>query len=91
MTPSSHLAFALRRVTDEAVLAVPGGHEVSATISVARTDGVRLLRWVEVAHDAEFYAGWQPEDHQRALLRLHRRLRTRLADLALQHTRERDW
>lgn len=90
MPPASHLDFSLRRVTDEAVRAVTGGHEVSATVSVARNDGVRLLRWVEVAHDREFYAGWQPEDHQAALLRLHRRLKARVADLAVEHARERD-
>lgn len=90
MTPSSHRDFALRRVTDEAVRAVNGGHVVFATVSVARTDGVHLLRWVEVAHDAEFYAGWEPKDHQAASLRLHRRLKVRVADLAAEHARERD-
>lgn len=86
----SRLDFTLRRIWDETVTAVPGGHELAATAYVARVSGDRLLHYVAVATATERYAGWQPEDYQAASLRLHRRLRNRMLDAERRHEREHD-
>ncbi|WP_375462977.1 hypothetical protein [uncultured Methylobacterium sp.] len=89
-TEGSHLDFALVRISDEALTAVPGGHEMTATAYVARVVGDRLLHFVAVASETEFYAGWEVEDYQRANARLHRTLRDRLRDHRIQAQREAD-
>ncbi|AWI88454.1 MULTISPECIES: hypothetical protein [Bacteria] len=90
MVPASRLYFSLVKIGDETCRAVPDGHELTATASVARVSGDRLLFFVPVATETEFYAGWEPEDYQRANARLHRTLRHRLREFRLHAERDAD-
>ena len=49
MVPASRLYFSLVKIGDETCRAVPDGHELTATASVARVSGDRLLFFVPVA------------------------------------------
>ncbi|MGW9821922.1 hypothetical protein ACUXK4_004511 [Methylorubrum extorquens] len=84
------LDFSLVKVGDETCRAVDGGHELTATAYVARVSGDRLEHFVAVASETEAYLGWGAEDYQAANLRLHRRLRGRVRELATIHAREAD-
>jgi len=84
------LDFSLAKVGDETCRAVPGGHELAVTAYVARISGDRLEHYVAVASETERYVGWGTEDYQAAHLRLRRRLRQRLVELATIHAREAD-
>lgn len=80
----------LARIDDATVRAVDGGHELSTTLWAPRVDGDRLTHFAAVATVRETYAGWQPEDFQRANLRLQRAARDRLRELATQAQRDAD-
>lgn len=86
----SRLDYSLRKIGDETCRAVIDGHELTATASVARVSGDRLLHFVPVVTETEFYAGWEPEDYQRANARLHQALRQRLRKLRIQAERDAD-
>ncbi|KQO89436.1 hypothetical protein [Methylorubrum sp. SL192] len=88
---TGRLDYDLARIDDARLTAVPGGHELSTTVSVPRiVEGDRLSHFTAVAVLTEFYEGWLPHDYQRAALRLYRAARTRLRDLATEHARESD-
>ncbi|WP_375453463.1 hypothetical protein [uncultured Methylobacterium sp.] len=82
--------FTLARIGECDVKAVEGGHELSMTVWVPRIVGERLSHFAAAAIVRETYAGWEPEDFQRANLRLHRAARDRLRELATQAQRDAD-
>lgn len=87
---ASRLDFSLVKVGDETCRAVPGGHELAVTAYVARVSGDRLLHYAAVAEVRETYLGWGAEDYETAHLRLRRRMRNRLDELATIAAREAD-
>ncbi|MGE8128511.1 hypothetical protein ACQKQD_16170 [Methylobacterium sp. NPDC080182] len=84
------LDYSLVKLSDETCRAIPGGHALTATAYVARVSGDRLEHYVAVAGATESYVGWGTEDYQAAHLRLRRRLRDRLSELATVAAREAD-
>ncbi|MCJ2134236.1 hypothetical protein MKK69_09240 [Methylobacterium sp. J-026] len=80
----------LARIDDATVKAVAGGHELATTTWAPRVDGDRLTHFAAVAIVRETYAGWEPEDFQRANLQLHRAARDRLRELATRALRDAD-
>ncbi|ARO54062.1 hypothetical protein B2G69_07830 [Methylorubrum zatmanii] len=82
------LDFSLTRVLDEDCRAVDGGHELALTAYLAQVDGDRLVEFAAVARVSEVFAGWDPQDYQRANLKLHRALAARVAELAVAARRE---
>lgn len=86
----SRLDFSLVKVGDETCRAIPGGHALTATAYVARVSGHHLEHYVAVAEATERYVGWGTEDYQAAHLRLRRRLRDQVRELATVNAREAD-
>jgi hypothetical protein len=84
------LDFSLVRTGDETLRPVDGGHELALTASVARVSGDELDHFVPVAEVRETYLGWGAEDYMAAHLRLRRRMRNRLDELATVAAREAD-
>lgn len=74
--------YSMVRTLDEDCRAVDGGHELAVTAYVAMVEGDRLAHFAAVARVTETFAGWDPQDYQRANLRLHRALAERVRDLA---------
>lgn len=87
---TGRLDYSLARIDNARVRAVPGGHELSTTVWVARVDGDRLCHDVAVAELVEVYEGWEARDYQAANLTLRRRARDTLRDLATAYARESD-
>lgn len=86
----SRLDFSLLKVGDETCRPIPGGHALTATAYVARVSGDRLEHYVAVAEATQSYVGWGAEDYQAAHLRLRRRLRDQVRELATVHARDAD-